>query len=53
MFTGVPLAPLAGLNPEIVGVGNKVKLEPLVIIIPFTEMEIGPVTAFIGTFVFI
>jgi hypothetical protein len=51
IFTGVPTAPLKGVNPVIVGVLSTVKFEPLVIVTPFTVMEIGPVNAFAGTVV--
>jgi hypothetical protein len=35
----------------IVGISSTVKFEPLVIVTPFTAMEIGPVNAFAGTVV--
>ncbi len=44
-----PSAPLAGVKPEIAGVGNTRKLDPLLIVIPFTVIEIGPVFAPTGT----
>lgn len=51
IFTGVPTAPLRGVNPVIVGISSTVKFEPLVIVTPFTAMEIGPVNALAGTVV--
>lgn len=47
--TGVPTAPLVGVKPVMVGVGNTVKLEALEIVTPFTLIEMGPLTAPVGT----
>jgi hypothetical protein len=49
IFTSVPTAPLNGVNPVIVGVGNTVKLETLAIVTPFTVIEIFPEVAPSGT----
>jgi hypothetical protein len=49
IVTGVPEAPLVGLNPEIVGVGNTVKIDPEVRVTPLTVIEIAPVDAPGGT----
>ena len=51
IFTAVPTAPLAGSIMEIVGVGNTVKLEAVLMVIPFTVTEMGPVNAPAGTVV--
>ena len=51
IFTRVPTAPLAGSIMEIVGVGNTVKLEAVLMVIPFTVTEMGPVNAPAGTVV--
>ncbi len=52
IFTGVPTAPLKGSKSIMVGVSSTVKFEPLVMVRPFTVMEIGPVNAFTGTVAF-
>lgn len=49
MVTGVPTAPLPGLNPVRVGVGNTLKLRTLTRVIPLTVKEILPVEAPAGT----
>ena len=49
MITDAPAAPLAGLNPMMVGAGNTLKFEALTIVIPLTETEILPVVAPAGT----
>jgi hypothetical protein len=51
MVMVAPSAPLEGVKPEIAGVGNTRKLDPLLIVIPFTLIEIGPVFAPTGTVV--
>ena len=52
MVTVVPTAPLAGLNPAMVGVGKTVNEGP-VTVIPFNESETVPVVAPDGTVVVI
>lgn len=49
MITFAPTAPLAGLNPVMVGAGKTVKFEALKTVIPFTVREINPVPAPTGT----
>jgi hypothetical protein len=49
IVTAVPTAPLAGLKPVTVGVGNTVKLVALEIVTPLTVTEILPVVAPTGT----
>jgi hypothetical protein len=49
MLTIAPTAPLVGENSTIVGVESTVKFDPLVILTPFTNMEMGPVNAPPGT----
>lgn len=44
-----PTAPLVGLNPEIIGVGNTTKSSALTVVTPFTLTEIFPVVAPPGT----
>lgn len=51
MVTVAPIAPLVGLNSEIVGVPSTLKLVALVNIIPLTITLIGPVAAPEGTIV--
>jgi hypothetical protein len=46
-----PTAPLAGLNPEMAGVGKTMKLDALVIVTPAVVTEMGPVVAPTGTVV--
>jgi len=50
-FTTVPTAPLVGVKPVITGDGNTIKFELLLIVTPFTVIEIGPVDAPAGTVV--
>lgn len=45
------MAPVVGLKPEIVGVGNTVKLGMLVMVTPLTVISILPVVAPFGTVV--
>jgi hypothetical protein len=47
--TDAPTAPLIGVKPAMVGVGNRVKLVALVIVMPLAVTEIGPVAAPLGT----
>jgi hypothetical protein len=49
IITVAPGAPLDGVKPVNVGVGNTVKLVAVVIATPFTIIDIGPVTAPTGT----
>lgn len=49
IITVAPGAPLDGVKPVNVGVGNTVKLVAVVIATPLTIIEIGPVTAPNGT----
>lgn len=49
IFTGVPTAPAKGAKFVMVGLSSTVKFDPLVIVRPFTVIEIGPVNAFRGT----
>lgn len=49
IITVAPMAPLVGLEFEIVGVGRTIKLEELVRVIPLTTMEIEPDVAAGGT----
>jgi hypothetical protein len=51
IVTVAPTAPLSGLKPVIVGVGNTVKFDELVMVIPLDPTEIGPFTAPAGTVV--
>lgn len=51
IITVAPTAPLTGAKPEMVGVGNTVKLKALVTVTPLVVTSIGPVTAFKGTVV--
>lgn len=51
IMTVAPTAPLAGLKPAIEGVGETLKLDPVVMVIPFTFMEMGPEVAPAGTLV--
>lgn len=53
IVTVAPMAPLVGLKPVMVGVGNTVKLDELVIVKPLDAMDIGPVRAPAGTTVVI
>jgi len=46
-----PTAPLVGLKPVIIGVGNTMKSSVLTTVTPFTVMEIFPVEAPLGTVV--
>ena len=50
-MTVAPTAPLPGLKPAIDGVGETLKLDPVVIVIPFTVTDIGPEVAPDGTLV--
>jgi hypothetical protein len=45
IITLAPTAPLVGVKVVIVGVGNTVKFDELVIVTPLTIIEIGPVIA--------
>ena len=51
IMTVAPTAPLPGLKLAIEGVGETLKLDPVVIVIPFTFMEMGPEVAPAGTLV--
>ena len=51
IMTVAPTAPLPGLKLAIEGVGETLKLDPVVIVIPFTFMEMGPEVAPDGTLV--
>jgi hypothetical protein len=46
-----PAAPLVGVKLDMLGVGNTEKLDPLLIVIPFTVIKIGPELAPKGTLV--
>jgi hypothetical protein len=46
-----PAAPLVGVKPDMLGVGSTEKLDPLLIVIPLTVIDIGPELAPIGTLV--
>lgn len=49
MITVAPIAPPVGLKAEINGLGNTVKFDVLVMVMPLVVTEIGPVTALSGT----
>jgi hypothetical protein len=51
IVTVAPTAPLSGLKPVMLGVGNTVKFDELVMVIPLDPTEIGPFTAPAGTVV--
>jgi hypothetical protein len=51
IVTVAPTAPLSGLKPVMVGVGNTVKFDALVMVTPLDPTEIGPFTAPAGTVV--
>lgn len=51
IVTVAPTAPLSGLKPVMVGLGNTVKFDALVMVTPLDPTEIGPFTAPAGTVV--
>ena len=46
-----PVAPLVGVKPDMLGVGSTEKVDPLLMVIPLTVIDIGPELAPVGTLV--